>query len=74
MDLRIGIKDSSRELSFESSQSAEEIEKIVVSAMEASAKVLSLSDSKGNKFLIPADSIAYLEIGAEETRRVGFIA
>jgi len=36
--------------------------------------VLELSDEKGSIILIPTSSIAYVEIGAEETRRVGFLA
>ncbi|MBP6043327.1 MAG: DUF3107 domain-containing protein [Rhodoluna sp.] len=74
MDVRIGIKDSPRELAFESNQSAAEIEQIVAGALNAEAKLLTLGDSKGRKFIIPTSSITYLEIGVEESRRVGFIA
>jgi hypothetical protein len=74
MDIKIGIKNSSRELSFDSSASAKELESTVSSAMDSDAKLISLTDSKGNVFLIPTKSITYLEIGAEEARRVGFIA
>ena len=74
MDIKIGIKNSSRELSFDSSATAKELEATVTSAMDSDAKLISLTDSKGNVFLIPTKSITYLEIGAEEARRVGFIA
>lgn len=74
MDVRIGIKDSPRELAFETNQSAAEIEQIVAGALGADAKLVSLSDAKGRKFIIPVASITYLEIGVEEARRVGFIA
>jgi hypothetical protein len=74
MDIKIGIKNSSRELSFETSASAKELEANVRTAMESEAKLISLTDSKGNVFLIPTKSITYLELGAEESRRVGFIA
>jgi hypothetical protein len=74
MDIKIGIKNSSRELSFDTSASAKELEATVSSAMDSDAKLISLTDSKGNVFLIPTKSITYLEIGAEEARRVGFIA
>ena len=74
MDIKIGIKNSARELSFDSSATAQELEAKVSSALESEAKLISLSDSKGNVFLIPTKSITYLEIGAEEARRVGFIA
>ncbi len=74
MDVRIGIKHSPREINFESSQSAAEVESQVKAALEAGAKVLKLSDSKGKLFLVPAESLAYVEIGADAERRVGFIA
>lgn len=74
MDIKIGIKHSARELSFDTSASAKELEATVSSAIESGAKLISLTDSKGNVFLVPTDSVTYLEIGAEEARRVGFIA
>lgn len=74
MEIRIGIKNAGRELAFESDLSAAEIEATVASALAGSSKLVSLTDNKGRKFVVPADSLAYLEIGAEESRRVGFIA
>jgi hypothetical protein len=74
MDVRIGIKHSNRELSFEASESAADIEKKVAESMDSGAKLIRLTDSKGNVFLVPTKALAYLEIGAEEARRVGFIA
>lgn len=74
MDVRIGIKDSPRELAFETNQSAAEIEQIIGGALSTDAKLVTLSDAKGRKFIIPVASITYLEIGVEEARRVGFIA
>jgi hypothetical protein len=74
MEIRIGIRQSSREISFESTATAKEVEAQVAAALEGSAKVLKLSDDKGRLFVIPTEALAYVEIGAEETRRVGFIA
>lgn len=74
MDIKIGIRQSSREISFESAQSATEVESLVAKALEAGAKVLKLVDNKGRLFVVPTDALAYVEIGEEETRRVGFIA
>ncbi len=74
MEIRIGIRNSARELSFESAQNAKEIEAAVAAALEAQAKVLKLTDDKGRIYVVPTDALAYVEIGAEETRRVGFIA
>jgi hypothetical protein len=74
MDIRIGIRDSSREISFESAQSAGEVEAAVAAVLEGGAKVLKLTDNKGRRFIVPTDALGYVEIGAEEARRVGFIA
>jgi hypothetical protein len=74
MDVRIGIKDSGRELAFETNQSSAEVEQVILSALNAGTKIVTLSDNKGRKFVVPTESIAYLEIGVEEARRVGFIA
>lgn len=74
MDIKIGIRQSSREISFESAQSAAEVQSAVAAALEGGAKVLQLVDNKGRLFVVPTDALAYVEIGEEETRRVGFIA
>jgi Protein of unknown function (DUF3107) len=74
MEIRIGIRNSGRELSFESAQTAKDIEAAVAAALEESAKVLKLVDDKGRIYVVPTEALAYVEIGAEETRRVGFIA
>jgi translation initiation factor 2B subunit (eIF-2B alpha/beta/delta family) len=74
MDVRIGIKDSGRELAFETNQSSADIEQIVSTALNSGDKIVTFADSKGRKFVVPSASIAYLEIGVEEASRVGFIA
>ncbi len=74
VDIRIGIANSPREISFESSQSSLEVEKTVSDALESSSKFVKLIDNKGNVYLVPTESFAYLEIGSEESRRVGFVA
>ena len=74
MDIRIGIANSPREISFESSQSAAEIEQAVAAALDGGAAYVKLVDEKGRVFLVPTATFAYLEIGSEESRRVGFVA
>lgn len=72
MDIRIGIANSPREIAFESSQSSSEVEKIVADALESDAKYVKLADGKGKVYVVPTVSLAYLEIGSEESRRIGF--
>jgi hypothetical protein len=74
MDVKIGIKNSPRELSFDSAQGASEIYAAIEATLGAGAKLVKFTDSKGRVFVVPADSLAYVEIGAEESRRVGFIS
>ncbi len=73
MDIRIGILNSPRELSFESSQSADDIEKAITAAIEKGAPLVSITDDKGKLYLVPTASIGYVEIGSDATRRVGFV-
>ena len=74
LEIRIGIRQSTRELSFESNLSASAAKDAISAALASGAKSIELSDDKGRIFVIPTDTLAYVEIGAEETRRVGFIA
>lgn len=74
MDIRIGIANSPRELNFESSQSAAEVEKVVSDALGSDAKFIKLADDKGRIYVVPTASFSYLEVGPESSRRVGFVA
>mgnify|MGYP000014332197 CR=1 FL=1 len=74
MEVRIGLRDTARELAFESAQTAAEIEKTVVQAIDSNASLVKLADDKGRMFIVPVAALAYIEIGADGTRRVGFIA
>ena len=74
MEIRIGLQNTSREIAFESKQTAVEIEKAVELALSSDSKQLKLADEKGRIFIVPSSALAYVEIGAEEARRVGFIA
>ena len=74
MDIRIGIANSPREISFESSQTPADIEKTISTALDSDAKFIKLTDTKGNLYIVPTATFSYLEVGIEESRRVGFIA
>jgi hypothetical protein len=73
VDIRIGIANSPREISFETSQSAAEVEKVVADALDGGKSYVTLADSKGKTYLVPTASLAYIEVGSEESRRVGFV-
>jgi hypothetical protein len=74
VEVKIGIQSVPRELVVDTDTPAEEIERDLSSALEASGghSVFALSMSKGGKVLVPADKIAYVEFGVPEARRMGF--
>jgi len=73
MDVRIGIQNVAREVVVESGQTAEEVAAAVSKAITTgSGAELRLTDAKGRVVIVPAGVIGYVEIGAEEQRRVGF--
>ena len=46
----------------------------VEDSIAAGAPFVSLADDKGKRYLVPTSGIAYVELGSEESRRVGFFA
>ncbi|MCL2594917.1 MAG: DUF3107 domain-containing protein [Promicromonosporaceae bacterium] len=71
MEVTIGIQNQPRELAFETTLAADEIAAALKGALEKGG-LLELSDVKGQRFLVPTATIGYVEVGPEETRRVGF--
>ncbi len=74
MEVRIGIKHSPRELSFETDTAAAEVRSLIEAALTTEAPVVALTDNKGREYLVVTDTITYIEIGAETGRKVGFIS
>ncbi len=72
MEVKIGVTDSPRELTFNSAQTPGEVERQVTDALAAGSGVLALTDEKGRRFLVQTAKIAYIEIGAADVRRGGF--
>lgn len=71
MEVKIGVSDSPRELVFNSSDSPDVVEHEIKTAL-ADGAVLSLTDDKGQRFLVQTSKISYVQIGAADVRRVGF--
>ncbi|WP_040165005.1 DUF3107 domain-containing protein [Microbacterium gorillae] len=74
MEIRIGIANIGRELNFETDESAEAIRARVDEALSSKAAALTFTDAKGTSYLVPTAGLAYVELGTEEARRVGFVA
>jgi hypothetical protein len=72
VDIRIGISNSPREIAFESSQTLAQVEKVVSDALEAGSAFIKLADDKDKVYIVPTASLAYIEIGSEANRRIGF--
>jgi hypothetical protein len=72
VEVKIGVTDSPRELNFNSAQTPTEVEKEISDALANDSGVLALTDEKGRRFIVQAAKIAYVEIGAADSRRVGF--
>ena len=71
MEIKIGIQHTARELNLESNLPANEVEAAVAAALK-DGSLLTLTDEKDRKVLVPGDKIAYVELGEPTGRRVGF--
>ncbi|MEV6952376.1 MULTISPECIES: DUF3107 domain-containing protein [unclassified Streptomyces] len=72
MEVKIGVQHAPREIVLESDLSAEELESIVAAALSGQAPLLSLTDVKGRKVLVPSDRLSYVDLGEPSARKVGF--
>ena len=75
MDVRIGVTYTGRELEVEMPDDADRnaISASVDAAISGTNPTLWLTDRKGKTIGVPADKIAYIEIGRDKSeRRVGF--
>lgn len=71
MDITIGVQNQPRELVVESDQTSDEVAGLVTAALDGGT-ILELRDVRGRRILVPTAALGYVEIGSEETRRVGF--
>jgi hypothetical protein len=71
VEVKIGVRDVAREIVLESAQSPQEVTDAVSEAL-AAGTTLRLADERGRTVVVPVAALAYVEVGAEETRRVGF--
>lgn len=74
MDVRIGIIQAPRELEIElgDSEGQEVVLERIEKALSSGEGVLWLTDKRGRRIGVPAVRIGYVEVGADDARRVGF--
>lgn len=76
MDVRIGVQYTAKEIEVDLGETSEteSIQKEIDAVLSGGSKVLWLTDRRGRKVGVPADKIAYVEIGADSSeRRIGFV-
>lgn len=71
MEVKIGVRDVPREVVLESEQTPDAVADAVEAAVRQGT-MLRLLDDRGRLVIIPGSLIGYVEIGAPESRRVGF--
>jgi hypothetical protein len=72
VEVKIGVQHANRELVLESEQTPDEVQALVAEALSGKTDLLQLTDEKGRRVLVPADRLAYVEIGEVMVRKVGF--
>lgn len=74
MEVRIGVLHTAKELELDLGDDAdgEKLAKEVEAALSGDDGVLWLTDRRGRRVGVPAQRLAYVEIGASGDRRVGF--
>ncbi|HRW37336.1 MAG: DUF3107 domain-containing protein [Acidimicrobiales bacterium] len=74
MDVRIGVSQTAKELDIELAEGADvDVLKADIDQALADGSTLWITDRKGRQVGVPAEKIAYLELGSpDEARRIGF--
>ena len=72
MEVKIGVQNANRELIVDCDLESTELEKAIEAALSGSSPVLSLTDTKGRKVIVPSDKLAFVEIGSPAVGQVGF--
>lgn len=71
MEVKIGVQQAQRELVVDTDSTPEDIETRLAEAIAGNG-VLRLSDVKGRTVIVPAEKVAYLELGSPTSSTVGF--
>ena len=71
MEIKVGIQHVNREVVVETTEAAADVERAFSEAVDSQG-VFTLSDERGRRVLIPSSKIAYVDLGEEHARKVGF--
>lgn len=74
MDVRIGVIQNPKEIEIELGDDTDrdQLQRDVDDALAADNKVLWITDRRGRRVGVPTARLAYIEIGGDEGRKVGF--
>lgn len=74
MEVRIGVLHTAREIELDlgDDADADKVSKQIETAIASGEGVLWLTDRRGRRVGVPAQRLAYVEIGPSGDRRVGF--
>ena len=72
MEIFIGIRDNTRQLALDVDITENELMAKVNEALIAAHGVLDITDRKGQRTLVPAHALGYVQIANKTERRVGF--
>jgi polysaccharide deacetylase 2 family uncharacterized protein YibQ len=71
VEVKIGVQQAQRELVVDTDSTPEDIEARLAEAIAGNG-VLRISDVKGRTVIVPAEKLAYLELGSPTSSTVGF--
>ena len=71
MEIKIGITNIAREVTFETDATPDEVAEKVREAV-AESSLLGLTDDKGRRILVPGERLGYVDLGSPSARAVGF--
>lgn len=73
MEIKIALVDSPQQVVINTDKNQEEIVDTLQNFLDSSSdKYVVLEDSKGSKFILLRERIAYVEVGTSQPRAVGF--
>ena len=72
MEVKIGIQQAPRELTVETDEDADSVEASIKAALADESGLISLTDNKGRRVLVPTAKLAYVELGSPSIGQVGF--
>lgn len=72
VDIRIGIINTARELVITTDTDVKDLEKAIADGLASEGGTIRFEDEKGHIFVVASRHLAYVELGVEKARKVGF--